>query len=299
MNIFTEPHGAANIEGNPLAALAGFLLLGVVLAGTASGFSAGIRLWRDRAKWRGRVRAICRRPWHLNDSVLLCCVLLLCYSFLLICAHLGIISAWSVPGETSVVSLVLQTALMPLCGLFAVVFLSRSKGISGRRAFGFGIRSRPASLKLAVQAYLAAIPLVIAAGVVYLTLLTLVGFPLSPQPVVGLLVDEQVPTWVLVYLAGMAVFVAPVFEEILFRGIALPLLLRRFHPAVAICLISAVFSAIHFHAPSFAALFTIAAAFSIAYIWTGSLAVPILMHAIFNAANIGLLILFKESVLTR
>lgn len=298
MNTLSDSQEALTVADSALASIAGFLVTGVVLIGAAAGSFIAIQLWRDRAKWNGRVAAIRRRPWHLNEVILLCSVLLLSYSFLLICVRMGIITPWNDPGQLSVHSLVLQTALMPLCGLFAIRLLTKSNGLSGRRAFGFGIRSYPSSLKLALQAYLGSMPVVIAAGVVYLLLLTLVGFPLSPQPVVGLLTDNELPTWTIVYLAGMAIFLAPLFEEILFRGIALPLLLRRMHPAPAVCLVSVVFAAIHFHAPSFAALFTIAVGFSIAYIWTGSLTVPILMHAIFNAANIGLLIIFKDSILT-
>jgi len=298
MNAFTDTPGIPKIADSPSVAVAEMLVLMAILFGAAACYSAGSWTWRHRSKWKGRVKAICRRPWHLEDCIFLGAVVILCYLVLLVLARTGITSSWENPGEVSMVSLVLQTALMPLCGLVAVIFLAARNGTTIRRAFGIGIHRPRVSLRLAMYAYLAAIPPVIAAGVVYMRILTLIGSPLTPQPVVDLLADTDAPLTAMTYLAGTAVIIAPIFEEIIFRGIALPILLRRFPPLVAICLVSLLFAALHFHTPSFAALFTISSAFSIAYIWTGSLTVSIYMHAIFNAANIGILVLTRGSILT-
>ena len=97
--------------------------------------------------------------------------------------------------------------------------------------------------------------------------------------------------WNLVFAVGIVL--APVSEELLFRGIGLPLLIRRIGVWPAVCLLSLFFAALHLHIPSLIPLFLIGAAFSLAYLYTGAIAVPIAMHVIFNAVNIGLMFLLR------
>ena len=91
-----------------------------------------------------------------------------------------------------------------------------------------------------------------------------------------------------------AAVVAPVFEECVFRGIALPLLARALGVGPAVFLSSLLFASIHFHMASMAPLLVIAVAFALAYIYSGSLWVPITMHATFNAVNLALLLVIRQ-----
>ncbi|MBI2438138.1 MAG: CPBP family intramembrane metalloprotease, partial [Lentisphaerae bacterium] len=97
--------------------------------------------------------------------------------------------------------------------------------------------------------------------------------------------------WTLAALLGLAMIVAPVAEEALFRGMLLPLIMKRLGAGPAVLLSSALFALVHFHLPSFFPLFVLAAGLGLAYIYTGSLLVPIVMHALFNGMNLGLLLL--------
>ena len=92
-----------------------------------------------------------------------------------------------------------------------------------------------------------------------------------------------------VYLTGVAVVVAPFFEELLFRGILLPAVAKRYGVGWAIVLVSLAFAGIHLHLPSLVPLFVMAVAFSLAYLHTGSILAPAVMHGLFNAVNILLL----------
>jgi len=89
----------------------------------------------------------------------------------------------------------------------------------------------------------------------------------------------------------IAIVGAPVFEEIVFRGILFPWLARRtgFWPGVVV--VSALFAALHLHLPSLLPLFLLSAMFCVAYARTRSLWVPIGMHALFNAVSVLLLTL--------
>jgi len=67
--------------------------------------------------------------------------------------------------------------------------------------------------------------------------------------------------------------------------------MKRLGAGPAVILSSALFALIHFHVPSFFPLFVLATGLALAYIYTSSLWVPIMMHALFNGINLGLLFL--------
>ena len=55
---------------------------------------------------------------------------------------------------------------------------------------------------------------------------------------------------------------------------------------VGILFNAALFAAIHTHLPSFGPLFVLAVCLTLAYEWTGSIFVPITMHALFNSLSV-------------
>jgi len=68
--------------------------------------------------------------------------------------------------------------------------------------------------------------------------------------------------------------------------------LKRYFGIIAGLLINALlFAAVHQHLPSFAPLFILGCCFTLAYEWSGSILVPMAMHALFNSANLVLLAL--------
>jgi membrane protease YdiL (CAAX protease family) len=92
----------------------------------------------------------------------------------------------------------------------------------------------------------------------------------------------------------MAVVVAPVAEEVLFRGYFYGVI-RRFGGRIPALLTSSlIFAAIHVHLPSMPGLLLLAISLCLLYEHTGSLWGPITMHAAFNASTIAALIFFPE-----
>ena len=87
-----------------------------------------------------------------------------------------------------------------------------------------------------------------------------------------------------------AIIVAPVCEELFFRGFAYPALKQRWGIWVALTTVSAAFAVIHLHLPSLGPLFALAIGLGLSYELTGSLLAPITMHALFNAANVAVLL---------
>lgn len=90
----------------------------------------------------------------------------------------------------------------------------------------------------------------------------------------------------------MAVLVAPVAEEIIFRGYLYPVGKKYLGSAVSAVMAGVLFAALHGHAASFPALFVLALVLTLSYEKSGNLLVPVLMHAVFNAVSIAGILLF-------
>jgi uncharacterized protein len=84
----------------------------------------------------------------------------------------------------------------------------------------------------------------------------------------------------------LLVMIAPVTEELLFRGIILRGLLSRHRPAVAVFLSAFLFAALHCNPWQFLSASFLGLALGWFYLRTGSLGLCVLGHAIFNALSI-------------
>jgi membrane protease YdiL (CAAX protease family) len=84
----------------------------------------------------------------------------------------------------------------------------------------------------------------------------------------------------------LAVSLAPLAEEFIFRFFMYGVVKRYFGRVVGILVSALLFAAVHAHLPSFAPLFVLGSCFAIAYEWSGSILVPMMMHALFNAITL-------------
>jgi membrane protease YdiL (CAAX protease family) len=84
----------------------------------------------------------------------------------------------------------------------------------------------------------------------------------------------------------LAVSLAPLAEEFIFRFFMYGVMKRYFGKVVAVLASALLFAAVHAHLPSFAPLFVLGSCFAIAYEWSGSILVPMMMHALFNAITL-------------
>ena len=155
--------------------------------------------------------------------------------------------------------------------------------------FGLQPRRSRRAVVLGTVFYLAMIPPLWTISTVSTLVLHLVRVEPLPQPLVEKLVNSDSSALVAL-LTGFAVVAAPLFEELFFRGFAYPVLKQRLGAPTALIIVSAVFALIHYHLPSMAPLFALGLGLGIAYEVTGSLLAPITMHALFNAANIAMLL---------
>lgn len=261
----------------------GICYLTLLAVGVCIDLWLAARVWVGPVRWRPREQRLARRPWTAQDAAQLLIWLLAWYA-----GAIFLRLVWQGERSPRALWIIVHGLVFNLGGLLFIALSLEQRGISWRSAFGIETRAWPARVGTAALFYLAALPFLWFYTLLYQAGLTAAGYKPQWQEVAWVFASE--PSAVIrALLIFLAVGIAPVFEEALFRGIALPLLARRWGTARAIVAVSAFFAALHFHLPSLVPLFIIAAAFSLGYIFTGNLLVPVAMHALFNGVNLFLL----------
>lgn len=218
---------------------------------------------------------------------------------LLFCFYAGMaLGAWAqklagpatqTPSQVSIGAMSFQGAAL----LLMIPFL-REHGLSWREAFGLGNRRRDAVLAGIVVACLY---LPIGMGLQHLSsvLLTqLQQFGFKPQEQVAVQVLREASSQPdRVKLALVTIVLAPLAEEILFRGVLFTGIRQLGFPRLAFWGTGLVFAFVHFNLVSFLPLFVFALVLAWIYTRTGNLFAPIAAHSMFNALNFALLFLFQ------
>jgi membrane protease YdiL (CAAX protease family) len=154
-----------------------------------------------------------------------------------------------------------------------------------RWATGFGLSHRPGMA--VVYGFLVASTFLPIGWLLQLgsfKVLTLLQQTPEIQPAVQAL-KENVELSDRVVLGIVAIVLAPLAEEMLFRGILYPAIKQAGRPQLALWLTSLAFAAVHAHAPSFLSLLLLALSLTWIYEYTRNLLAPIVAHACFNAFN--------------
>lgn len=128
----------------------------------------------------------------------------------------------------------------------------------------------------------AAYPLIFIADIITQRVL---GGPSTRQSIVELFNDSQTLQQRVIIIV-LAVAIAPMVEEFIFRFYLYGVLKRYLGRFVGLVVNSILFAAVHAHIPSAAPLFVLGACFTLAYEWSGSILVAMTMHAIFNSLTL-------------
>jgi len=221
------------------------------------------------------------KPWGIVELIQL--TVLLLGLFLLSNSFYLLVAALTHRSMTQLAPLVIFTELLLRAAVLAgAVCVLRRQNLRLSTAFGLDALSPLDTVGWATVFGLASLPPV--QGLVAATdkLNRLLGWQPSEQPIAKLFTTTDSP-WLLLLLVVFAVLVAPVFEEMFFRGFMYPALKQRFGVWRALSLVSLLFALSHAHLPSLLPLFILALGLGLAYEFTGSLLVPTGMHALFNA----------------
>jgi membrane protease YdiL (CAAX protease family) len=165
-------------------------------------------------------------------------------------------------------------------------YLKFLRGMSLLAMFGLTRLSTLKILGWAVGLLICASPLIGEAAI--LSRAALPKEDVVPQPLVELFRDvaHHADYPALAKLLIAIVVVAPICEEFLFRGFYYGVGKRFLGPVPAGFLTAMLFAASHLNLAGLASLFVLAVCFTLAYERTGSLLVPICMHALFNFTNL-------------
>lgn len=172
-----------------------------------------------------------------------------------------------------------------------VLFLAGSffyRDLPLSRVFGWNRSGFGSALGRGVLYLVAAYPLLM---LVQAMVLGAAGGDIRPQEVVEFLIAAESPRDRIAVLV-MAVAVAPVAEEIIFRGFLYPVGKRYAGPFVSAAGTGLLFALLHGHMASIPALFALALCLVLAYEKSGSLLVPMVMHAVFNAVSVTAILWF-------
>jgi len=235
-----------------------------------------------------------RPPWSVGDVLLVTALAFIgvgVTGMLVIALEKPFGSAWL---RQPFVQLLL--GVLRLDGVIAAAVLLVVSRHSPRPARSLGLRAaRPAWDVLRGATLLgAAIPVWLVFSYTWQVVLQLLGEKTQLQEVVQLLVAPQ-PLVLLLASGAIALVVAPVLEETVFRGFLMPTLTRMAGPAAGIVLTAALFGMLHGW-PSCIPIFGIGLLLGWLYWKTGSLWVSIGCHSAFNLVSLVTVWLAPESV---
>ena len=223
------------------------------------------------------------KPWRTDVLLQLACGLLVAIG------ATSLLSTWMMAAEGSyfpsfvVRTLGFQGTILILAHLFV-----RAHGISWNEAFGFRTSGQVGSVLLAIGATVLVLPVAWMLSRWSSELMTYFDVTPTPQEAVTTLqtaFETKVEIGPQIYMAFMAIAVAPAAEEILFRGILFPFFKARLHPVIAWLGIAVLFAGVHANAMTFVSLTVLALVLTLLYEVTGNLLAPILTHSLFNLAN--------------
>lgn len=243
-------------------------------------------LWLTRHG--SRLRTVKKVPgWHLSwvDFGWYVMTLIL---VVLVGAELGAIVAGG--------NVIAGSVLMAAGAVGATLSFLYTRSPRGERRLSAAGGLLAASARWGLGGFLATPPLVFVVTLLTLLLfqlLRLVGIDVVPesQDIIEI-ISEAEGVAQIVLLVFLAVVVAPLWEEIVFRGGLYRFLKTRLPLPVAMVLSAAMFSMVHSYALGFLALVMVGVVLCVVYEQSGDIRAPIFLHALFNANS--LIVLFLQ-----
>lgn len=129
------------------------------------------------------------------------------------------------------------------------------------------------------------LPAVTIASLGWTTLLRAVGLPDEPQDLIAVFGSVDSPL-ILIAMLVVACVVAPLNEELIFRGTIFRFCRQRFGRGFAIIVSSVLFGALHGNWAGFFPLAVLGAGLCLAYEYSGDIRVPVVAHGLFNLNSI-------------
>lgn len=228
------------------------------------------------------------RPWRLETFPRSFLALLLCFYGALLLTWWSVRVRGNVPeGSASALSVLVAVLSFQGAACVLVSRFLREHAISWADAFGFRVGWKRALVfgLMGAIAFLGAGLLLQSAS---LWILDRLHIDAREQTIVEVLQNSAALSS-RVLLGVAAIVLAPLAEELLFRGILYPSIKQAGHPRAALWGTSLAFAAIHVNLATFLPLLLLALVLTWLYETTGNLLAPITAHSLFNTLNFVLL----------
>ena len=192
--------------------------------------------------------------------------------------------ALNIVAAANVETTVFHTRDLIITGAFSLAVVSvltallRFRGFNVVSLGGFSRLSFGRIVSTAAVLLFAAYPLLFAADGISRWLL---GGGSSKQQIVEMFTGSETLQQRIMIIV-LAIAVAPMAEEFIFRFFLYGVLKRYLGRGSGLILNSLLFAGVHVHLPSFGPLFVLGGCLTLAYEWSGSILVPMTMHALFN-----------------
>lgn len=233
--------------------------------------------------------------WPLDRLLQLLSALMLCLATGMIVHHLVLFGGMIDTVEGRLLATIIHVAFFNVGGFLCVGWLLTLEKISW--AEGFGLKQGPCrAICLGLTTAVLVTPVVMLLQGLMAKLLTVQGAAPKVQEMVKVIkstvnFDQQL------FYGVVAIILAPVIEELFFRGILYPAIKSRGYPKAALFGTSLLFALVHSNMLTFIPLTVLALVLIGLYEWTGNLLAPILLHSGFNAINFCLLLYREEFML--
>tara|TARA_Y100000588_G_C14083540_1_gene851230 strand:- start:276 stop:1031 length:756 start_codon:yes stop_codon:yes gene_type:complete len=230
------------------------------------------------------------KPWNPESLLWLGCALMLALAPG--AAVAGLFEDGSIAQMAANVTVLPVAILVGVTVWFQVNRSFYQTPISLAAAFGFNRRNTGRCLLLGLGTGFGLVGIAMALALSTSLLIQALGDQAEPQKLVTLIAEEAAKpdqTGALVFFVVMAAVVAPVVEEILFRGILYPAIKQIGYPRIAAIGTAILFALFHVNLLTFASLTAVALGLIALYEFTDNLLAPIVAHAVFNASNLTML----------
>lgn len=258
-----------------------YIMVMMGLAGIMAHVVLASRAYARRDLWRSGSNLLEWRPWWLKDVVLILSAIFIYLLWVVLLSRGCRLFGFSVAPQ--IISILSTLAFAVGCG--AVYSRMKTNGVSWNDSFG---SENKTFLKHVVHGgiiYLACLPVIWLVSAIYVGGLTALDLELKQQAAFDVFASEQAPLF-LIYMSLAAVVIAPFVEEVIFRGILLPMAAKYIGTIKAVILVSVFFALIHGNLAAFMPLFVFAIYLSLAYIYSRSIVAPVVMHSLFNGINL-------------
>jgi membrane protease YdiL (CAAX protease family) len=191
--------------------------------------------------------------------------------------------------------IVISACFLEIPALALIALFLRQHDVSWKQAFGFRAGETATVVAYGVMAGALFVPAAWALNALSSKLMVLLHLNAQDQQLVQELQDRGSSVAEKVFLGVVAMVVAPVVEEMLFRGILYAALKQQGWPRLALWGSSTLFALVHSNMASFVPLLIFAVLLVRLYESFENLLAPIVAHSLFNAANF-LALIYQDQI---